>query len=60
MMVQIQDQDQDQESYKGPRDHAVLKVYDRQFATQFRCDERLSPWSVEIEEQFRPIIWVGK
>ena len=60
MVVQIQDQDQDQEGYEGPRGHAVLKVYDRQFATQFRCDERLPPWSVEIEEQFRLIILSGE
>lgn len=35
---------------------AVLKVFDRRFATQFRDDEGIPSWSVEIEQQYRQYI----
>lgn len=54
MVVQIQ------EGYEGLPGPVVLKVYDRRFATQLRCDERLPPWSVEMEEQYRQITLNGE
>lgn len=54
MVVQIS------EGYEDLPGPVVLKVYDRRFSTQFRCNERLPPWSIEMEEQYRQIIKNGE
>lgn len=54
MVVQVH------EGYEGLPNTVVLKVYDRRFATQFRSDERLPPWSTEIEEQYRQVVLNGE
>lgn len=36
----------------GLEGHMVLKLYDRRFAAQLREDERIDPWTTEIEQQY--------
>lgn len=43
----------------GLKGRVFLKLYDRRFATSLRSDYKVSPWSPEIERQYRKFVLDG-
>lgn len=37
----------------------VLKVFDRRFATQLRNDEKLQPWTIDVEKNYHQVVRDG-
>lgn len=40
-------------------DPVVLKLFDRRYATQLRRDQRIDPWAVDIEREYRRFVFDG-
>ena len=47
---------QSQPEFNNP---VVLKLFDRRYATQLRRDQRVDPWTMDTEQQYRRFVFDG-